>query len=104
MKIDDLQSPDEGNYTCFVSNRFDNISHTFHLNVINRTPASLPMIVDDPKNQTVYVGDDVEIKCSVYTPTSVLIEWLKHYKVNGTYYGPLGPYIERIQVSSAERF
>uniref|UniRef100_A0A3P9KTX0 Fibroblast growth factor receptor n=2 Tax=Oryzias latipes TaxID=8090 RepID=A0A3P9KTX0_ORYLA len=47
-----------------------------------------------PANQTVFVGNDVEFHCKVYSDAQPHIQWLKHIEVNGSRYGPDGvPYV-----------
>uniref|UniRef100_A0AAQ5ZSA3 Fibroblast growth factor receptor n=1 Tax=Amphiprion ocellaris TaxID=80972 RepID=A0AAQ5ZSA3_AMPOC len=84
---------DRGNYTCVVQNKYGAISHTYQLDVLERSPHRPILQAGLPANQTVVVGSDVEFHCKVYSDAQPHIQWLKHIEVNGSRYGPDGvPY------------
>ncbi|XP_032402862.1 fibroblast growth factor receptor 3 isoform X6 [Xiphophorus hellerii] len=85
---------DRGNYTCVVQNKYGTISHTYQLDVLERSPHRPILQAGLPANQTVVVGNDVEFHCKVYSDAQPHIQWLKHIEVNGSRYGPDGaPYV-----------
>ncbi|XP_062851147.1 fibroblast growth factor receptor 3 isoform X1 [Trichomycterus rosablanca] len=79
---------DKGNYTCVVQNKYGTISHTYQLDVLERSPHRPILQAGLPANQTVVVGSDVEFHCKVYSDAQPHIQWLKHIEVNGSRYGP----------------
>ncbi|CAG5866865.1 unnamed protein product [Menidia menidia] len=81
---------DRGNYTCVVRNKYGTISHTYLLDVLERSPHRPILQAGLPANQTVIVGSDVEFHCKVYSDAQPHIQWLKHIEVNGSRYGPDG--------------
>ncbi|XP_037602909.1 fibroblast growth factor receptor 3 isoform X2 [Sebastes umbrosus] len=85
---------DRGNYTCVVQNKYGAITHTYQLDVLERSPHRPILQAGLPANQTVVVGSDVEFHCKVYSDAQPHIQWLKHIEVNGSRYGPDGvPYV-----------
>ncbi|KAA8589296.1 hypothetical protein FQN60_012661 [Etheostoma spectabile] len=85
---------DRGNYTCVVQNKYGAITHTYQLDVLERSPHRPILQAGLPANQTVAVGSDVEFHCKVYSDAQPHIQWLKHIEVNGSRYGPDGvPYV-----------
>ncbi|XP_036373125.1 fibroblast growth factor receptor 3 isoform X2 [Megalops cyprinoides] len=85
---------DRGNYTCVVQNKFGTITHTYQLDVLERSPHRPILQAGLPANKTVLVGSDVEFHCKVYSDAQPHIQWLKHIEVNGSRYGPDGvPYV-----------
>ncbi|XP_015199868.1 fibroblast growth factor receptor 3 isoform X2 [Lepisosteus oculatus] len=85
---------DRGNYTCVVENKYGTITHTYQLDVLERSPHRPILQAGLPANQTVVVGSDVEFHCKVYSDAQPHIQWLKHIEVNGSRYGPDGvPYV-----------
>uniref|UniRef100_A0A8C5I5W3 Fibroblast growth factor receptor 3 n=1 Tax=Gouania willdenowi TaxID=441366 RepID=A0A8C5I5W3_GOUWI len=91
---------DRGNYTCVVQNKHGSISHTYQLDVLERSPHRPILQAGLPANQTVVVGSDVEFHCKVYSDAQPHIQWLKHIEVNGSRYGPDGfPYVNILKVS-----
>ncbi|KAJ8281438.1 hypothetical protein GJAV_G00067690 [Gymnothorax javanicus] len=85
---------DRGNYTCVVQNPYGTITHTYQLDVLERSPHRPILQAGLPANQTVLVGSDVEFHCKVYSDAQPHIQWLKHIEVNGSRYGPDGvPYV-----------
>uniref|UniRef100_A0AAX7T6S5 Fibroblast growth factor receptor n=1 Tax=Astatotilapia calliptera TaxID=8154 RepID=A0AAX7T6S5_ASTCA len=85
---------DRGNYTCVVQNKYGSISHTYQLDVLERSPHRPILQAGLPANQTVVVGSNVEFHCKVYSDAQPHIQWLKHIEVNGSRLGPDGvPYV-----------
>nr|XP_020459770.1 fibroblast growth factor receptor 3 isoform X4 [Monopterus albus] len=85
---------DRGNYTCVVQNNYGTITHTYQLDVLERSPHRPILQAGLPANQTVVVGSDVEFHCKVYSDAQPHIQWLKHMEVNGSRYSPDGaPYV-----------
>ncbi|MCJ8730715.1 hypothetical protein PDJAM_G00187620 [Pangasius djambal] len=85
---------DRGNYTCVVQNKYGTITHTYQLDVLERSPHRPILQAGLPANQTVVVGSDVEFHCKVYSDAQPHIQWLKHIEVNGSRLGPNGtPYV-----------
>ncbi|KAF7200994.1 fibroblast growth factor receptor 3 isoform X1 [Nothobranchius furzeri] len=91
---------DRGNYTCVVQNKYGTISHTYQLDVLERSPHRPILQAGLPANQTVVVGNDVEFHCKVYSDAQPHIQWLKHIEVNGSRYGPDGaPYVHILKTA-----
>uniref|UniRef100_A0A673Y4S2 Fibroblast growth factor receptor n=1 Tax=Salmo trutta TaxID=8032 RepID=A0A673Y4S2_SALTR len=85
---------DRGNYTCVVQNKYGTITHSYQLDVLERSPHRPILQAGLPANQTVVLGSDVEFHCKVYSDAQPHIQWLKHIEVNGSRYGPDGvPYV-----------
>ncbi|XP_062378362.1 fibroblast growth factor receptor 3 isoform X2 [Sardina pilchardus] len=85
---------DRGNYTCVVHNKYGTITHTYQLDVLERSPHRPILQAGLPANQTVVLGSDVEFHCKVYSDAQPHIQWLKHIEVNGSRYGSDGvPYV-----------
>ncbi|XP_061692668.1 fibroblast growth factor receptor 2 isoform X2 [Syngnathoides biaculeatus] len=91
---------DKGNYTCVVENEFGSISHTYTLDVVERSPHRPILQAGLPANTSVYVGEDARFVCKVYSDAQPHIQWLKHITQNGSRYGPDGhPYVKVLKRS-----
>uniref|UniRef100_A0A4W3HIS9 Fibroblast growth factor receptor n=1 Tax=Callorhinchus milii TaxID=7868 RepID=A0A4W3HIS9_CALMI len=85
---------DKGNYTCVIENIYGSINHTYHLDVVERSPHRPILQAGLPANKTVLVGSNVEFVCKVYSDAQPHIQWLKHFEKNGSRYNPEGnPYV-----------
>uniref|UniRef100_A0A3Q2DUK7 Fibroblast growth factor receptor n=1 Tax=Cyprinodon variegatus TaxID=28743 RepID=A0A3Q2DUK7_CYPVA len=95
---------DRGNYTCVVQNKHGTISHTYQLDVLERSPHRPILQAGLPANQTVVVGSNVEFHCKVYSDAQPHIQWLKHIEVNGSRYGPDGaPYVNTAGINTTDK-
>uniref|UniRef100_A0A8C6UUR1 Fibroblast growth factor receptor n=1 Tax=Neogobius melanostomus TaxID=47308 RepID=A0A8C6UUR1_9GOBI len=93
---------DRGNYTCVVQNKYGTITHTYQLDVLERSPHRPILQAGLPANQTVVLGSDVEFHCKVYSDAQPHIQWLKHIEVNGSRYAPDGaPFVNILKCSIA---
>ncbi|XP_078420904.1 fibroblast growth factor receptor 2-like isoform X3 [Cetorhinus maximus] len=91
---------DKGNYTCVIENLYGSINHTYHLDVVERSPHRPILQAGLPANKTVLVGSDVEFMCKVFSDAQPHIQWLKHVEKNGSRYGPDGsPYVHVLKHS-----
>ncbi|XP_049592266.1 fibroblast growth factor receptor 2 isoform X1 [Syngnathus scovelli] len=91
---------DKGNYTCLVENEFGTISHTYTLDVVERSPHRPILQAGLPANTSVYVGEDARFVCKVYSDAQPHIQWLKHITQNGSRYGPDGhPYVKVLKTA-----
>ncbi|XP_024911271.1 fibroblast growth factor receptor 3 isoform X5 [Cynoglossus semilaevis] len=91
---------DRGNYTCVVQNKYGTITHTYQLDVLERSPHRPILQAGLPANQTVVVGSDVEFHCKVYSDAQPHIQWLKHIEYNGSRYSPDGvPYVNILKTA-----
>lgn len=90
LRMKDLMPSDKGNYTCFVENRYGQLNFTFNLNIVARPPKMPPIIILEPKNTTVTEGEDLLLKCRIMSDPQPYLQWLKHYKVNGSLLNELG--------------
>ncbi|XP_067858356.1 fibroblast growth factor receptor 2-like isoform X1 [Heptranchias perlo] len=91
---------DKGNYTCVIENPYGSINHTYHLDVVERSPHRPILQAGLPANKTVVVGSDVEFVCKVFSDAQPHIQWLKHVEKNGSRYGPDGsPYVHILKHS-----
>lgn len=90
---------DKGNYTCVVENAHGSINHTYHLDVVERSPHRPILQAGLPANASTVVGGDVEFVCKVYSDAQPHIQWIKHVERNGSKYGPDGlPYLKVLKV------
>ncbi|XP_036163514.1 fibroblast growth factor receptor 2 isoform X5 [Myotis myotis] len=91
---------DKGNYTCVVENAGGSINHTYHLDVVERSPHRPILQAGLPANASTVVGGDVEFVCKVYSDAQPHIQWIKHVEKNGSKYGPDGlPYLKVLKHS-----
>ncbi|XP_051943003.1 fibroblast growth factor receptor 3 isoform X9 [Hippocampus zosterae] len=91
---------DRGNYTCVVHNKYGTITHTYQLDVLERSPHRPILQAGLPANQSVVVGSDVEFHCKVYSDAQPHIQWLKHIEVNGSRFDPDGgPYVKILKTA-----
>uniref|UniRef100_A0A8C5KKD7 Fibroblast growth factor receptor n=1 Tax=Jaculus jaculus TaxID=51337 RepID=A0A8C5KKD7_JACJA len=91
---------DKGNYTCVVENEYGSINHTYHLDVVERSPHRPILQAGLPANTSTVVGGDVEFVCKVYSDAQPHIQWIKHVEKNGSKYGPDGlPYLKVLKHS-----
>uniref|UniRef100_A0A8D3DUD8 Fibroblast growth factor receptor n=1 Tax=Scophthalmus maximus TaxID=52904 RepID=A0A8D3DUD8_SCOMX len=81
---------DKGNYTCVVENEYGSLTHTYLLDVVERSPHRPILQAGLPANQTAVVGNDVDFVCHVFSDPQPHIQWLKHITVNGSREGPDG--------------
>ncbi|XP_026536957.1 fibroblast growth factor receptor 1 isoform X2 [Notechis scutatus] len=86
--MDSVVPSDKGNYTCIVENKYGTINHTYHLDVVERSPHRPILQAGLPANKTVSLGSNVEFVCKVYSDPQPHIQWLKHIEVNGSKIGP----------------
>lgn len=64
-----------------------------------------PIILEAPKNQTIYVGDNVTFVCHILSDLQPHVQWLKHYLINGSYTDSNGTaYVNVIRVRSLPDF
>lgn len=100
LTIGDLVPDDEGRYTCVISNQHGSINWTYTVEVIQRL-AHKP-IIDGPRNLTVAVGDTAVLTCKiVLSDLHPHLQWLKHYRVNGSYVKENGqPFVTVIQTAT----
>ncbi|XP_036163516.1 fibroblast growth factor receptor 2 isoform X6 [Myotis myotis] len=91
---------DKGNYTCVVENAGGSINHTYHLDVVERSPHRPILQAGLPANASTVVGGDVEFVCKVYSDAQPHIQWIKHVEKNGSKYGPDGlPYLKVLKAA-----
>uniref|UniRef100_A0A7N4NXQ8 Fibroblast growth factor receptor n=2 Tax=Sarcophilus harrisii TaxID=9305 RepID=A0A7N4NXQ8_SARHA len=91
---------DKGNYTCIVENEYGSINHTYHLDVVERSPHRPILQAGLPANASTVVGGDVEFVCKVYSDAQPHIQWIKHVEKNGSKYGPDGlPYLKVLKAA-----
>ncbi|KAK1175454.1 hypothetical protein AOXY_G107 [Acipenser oxyrinchus oxyrinchus] len=94
LVMESVVPSDRGNYTCIVENKRGSISHTYQLDVLERSPHRPILQAGLPANQSVVLGSNVEFHCKVYSDAQPHIQWLKHIEVNGSKYGSDGvPYV-----------
>ena len=60
---------------------------------------SKPVIIQAPRNTTAREGDDAIFDCLIEYNAHPVLQWIKHYKVNGSYTNEEGEYyVDVIQV------
>lgn len=97
MKLEEVTTADNGNYTCVVSNSEGSINYTFTLEIQERI-SHKPIIRDGyPKNLTVYVGETARFECRFISDLQPFVRWVQHFKINDSYHDEKGmPYIKTI--------
>ncbi|XP_030005868.1 fibroblast growth factor receptor 1-A-like [Sphaeramia orbicularis] len=99
--IESVVPSDKGNYTCVVENEYGRLTHTYLLDVVERSPHRPIIQAGLPANQTAVIGSDVEFVCRVYGDPQPHIQWLKLISVNGSRVGPDGlPYVRVLKTST----
>ncbi|XP_033757557.1 fibroblast growth factor receptor 4-like isoform X2 [Pecten maximus] len=99
LKMTDLTTEDNGNYTCVIQNKHGKLLWMYMLEVIDRKVQKPD--VEGPVNTTAYVGENIKLHCKVKSDIQAHIQWVKHYQINGTYRKPDGtPYVHVIQQST----
>uniref|UniRef100_A0A7N8X802 Fibroblast growth factor receptor n=1 Tax=Mastacembelus armatus TaxID=205130 RepID=A0A7N8X802_9TELE len=101
LVMESVVPSDRGNYTCVVENKHGSISHSYVLDVLERSPHRPILQAGLPANTTAVVGSDVQFHCKVYSDAQPHIQWLKHIERNGSRYGPDGtPYVQVLKTGS----
>ncbi|XP_023268834.1 fibroblast growth factor receptor 4 [Seriola lalandi dorsalis] len=101
LVMESVVPSDRGNYTCLVENKYGSISHSYVLDVLERSPHRPILQAGLPANTTAVVGSDVQFHCKVYSDAQPHIQWLKHIERNGSRYGPDGtPYVQVLKTGS----
>ncbi|KAJ8247128.1 hypothetical protein GJAV_G00259070 [Gymnothorax javanicus] len=90
LVMESVVRSDRGNYTCVVENRHGVLTHTYVLDVLERSPHRPILQAGLPANTTAVVGSDVQLHCKVYSDAQPHIQWLKHIERNGSFYGTDG--------------
>ncbi|XP_048885584.1 fibroblast growth factor receptor 4-like isoform X3 [Brienomyrus brachyistius] len=101
LVMESVVPSDRGNYTCVVENMYGSISHSYILDVLERSPHRPILQAGLPANTTAAVGSNVQFYCKVYSDAQPHIQWLKHIERNGSRYGPDGiPYVQILKSGS----
>ncbi|KAK3555790.1 hypothetical protein QTP86_028923 [Hemibagrus guttatus] len=101
LVMESVVPSDRGNYTCVVENKYGSITHSYLLDVLERSPHRPILQAGLPTNTTAVVGGDVQFRCKVYSDAQPHIQWLKHIEMNGSRYGPDGiPYVKVVKTGS----
>nr|XP_046160212.1 fibroblast growth factor receptor 4-like [Oncorhynchus gorbuscha] len=101
LVMESVVPSDRGNYTCLVENKYGSITHSYLLDVLERSPHRPILQAGLPANTTAVVGTDVQFFCKVYSDAQPHIQWLKHIERNGSRYGPDGtPYVQILKTGS----
>ncbi|XP_040038295.1 fibroblast growth factor receptor 4 [Gasterosteus aculeatus] len=101
LVMESVVPSDRGNYTCLVENKYGSITHSYVLDVLERSPHRPILQAGLPANITAVVGSDVQFLCKVYSDAQPHIQWLKHIAVNGSLYGSDGaPFVRVLKTGS----
>uniref|UniRef100_A0A671XBY3 Fibroblast growth factor receptor n=1 Tax=Sparus aurata TaxID=8175 RepID=A0A671XBY3_SPAAU len=101
LVMESVVPSDRGNYTCVVDNKYGSITHSYVLDVLERSPHRPILQAGLPANTTAVVGSDVQFHCKVYSDAQPHIQWLKHIERNGSRYGSDGtPYVQILKTGS----
>lgn len=58
-----------------------------------------PLITNPPINTTIVYGQNATLHCKIMSDAQAHLQWVKHYKVNGTYFNENNdPYVVTIKV------
>jgi len=83
---------------CKLAERMS-VERRCHDAVVARLPHP-PIILRGTSNQTVYEGETVSFECAILSDLQHHVQWIKHYKVNGSYVNDNGTaYFTAITVS-----
>ncbi|XP_030067457.1 fibroblast growth factor receptor 4 isoform X2 [Microcaecilia unicolor] len=100
LVMESVVPSDRGNYTCLAENRLGSISHSYLLDVLERSIHRPILQAGLPANTTVTLGSDVEFLCKVYSDAQPHIQWLKHIEVNGSRYSREGvPFVQVLKTA-----
>ena len=59
-----------------------------------------PLITHPPQNTTILYGQNATLHCKIMSDAQPHLQWLKHYKVNGSYSNEKGePYVKSLKVN-----
>uniref|UniRef100_A0AAQ4QV40 Fibroblast growth factor receptor 4 n=1 Tax=Gasterosteus aculeatus aculeatus TaxID=481459 RepID=A0AAQ4QV40_GASAC len=104
LVMESVVPSDRGNYTCLVENKYGSITHSYVLDVLERSPHRPILQAGLPANITAVVGSDVQFLCKVYSDAQPHIQWLKHIAVNGSLYGSDGaPFVRVLKVGQTPK-
>jgi len=84
MTLQQVILGDVGKYTCEISNHLKTISHTYELDVTERSNYRPILHFTTPENKTLYVGDNYTIECKVFSDAHPFIFWKKYDSMNET--------------------
>ncbi|OAF67780.1 hypothetical protein A3Q56_04480 [Intoshia linei] len=88
LTMNNVDKTDQGYYTCVVSNKYGSIQNEFIVYVLN-TPRYPPTIINEFKNKTVSVGQNVTMECSTESLSAPYIAWIKDATANVTHHTKL---------------
>ncbi|XP_011874202.1 PREDICTED: fibroblast growth factor receptor homolog 1-like isoform X2 [Vollenhovia emeryi] len=77
LRLEDLVTKDNGNYTCIVCNYLGCINYTFIVDIIERYPHKPYINVDFPKNVTALVNSTATFRCPILSDLEPYIQWVK---------------------------
>ncbi|KAJ8394453.1 hypothetical protein AAFF_G00046640 [Aldrovandia affinis] len=101
LVMENVVPSDRGNYTCVVENRHGALTHSYILDVLERSPHRPILQAGLPANTSAVLGSDVRLYCKVYSDAQPHIQWLKHMEKNGSLHGPDGiPYVQILKTGS----
>ncbi|XP_022914884.2 fibroblast growth factor receptor homolog 1-like isoform X2 [Onthophagus taurus] len=75
MQMQDLIITDAGKYMCEACNEVGCINYTYTLTVVERYH-NRPIMIENPKNTTVAVGDSVNLTCKILSDLNPKIYWV----------------------------
>ncbi|KAL5021031.1 hypothetical protein ScPMuIL_000186 [Solemya velum] len=100
LTMQNIVPKDDGDYKCVIENQYGSIQWTYSLEVVQRFPHA--PVIEGPSNKTAVLGDTVVFECRIIlSDLQPHIQWVKHYKVNGSYMSPDDePYVNQLQQTS----
>ncbi|XP_020288431.1 fibroblast growth factor receptor homolog 1-like isoform X2 [Pseudomyrmex gracilis] len=78
LRLEDLVTKDNGNYTCIVCNYLGCINHTFKVEIVETVPHR-PILTRAPRNTTVLIGNNATMICEVLSDAHRHLEWYHGY-------------------------
>ncbi|XP_023343224.1 fibroblast growth factor receptor 1 [Eurytemora carolleeae] len=88
LSIMNNRRPDDGFYTCIISNEYGSINHTIQVKSVEVRLNQKPEIKEPLENSTLLVGSNHTLVCEPLTRDNVQakrITWWRHYQVDGSY-------------------
>ena len=84
LKLDNLDFDDSGRYKCVATNLHGKDFRIYDLRVSAQNDLP-PIFRKSPENTTVLLGTTARLHCEVISDSHYYLQWLRHYKINGSW-------------------